>query len=466
MPPVSVATRSGSTRALTPPEVRALREALDGELLAPDDAGYDAARRVWNGMIDRRPALIARCASTADVAAAVNVAREKELLLSVRGGGHSVAGNAVCDRGLMVDLSQLKQIVVDGKRRTAHAGAGVRLGEFDRATAEQGLATTLGIASDTGIAGLTLGGGYGWLNGRHGLACDNLVGAEVVTADGRVLAAGPQEDPDLFWGLRGGGGNFGIVTRFDYRLHPVDRVLGGRLLFPLTKAREVLTVVDRFLDGAPDQLSAACLFAKAPDGTPVVAVVAVWCGPLDEGERALEPLRSVTPALEDTFAPLRYVEMQSALDENFLPRRHYYWKTSLIRRITPGALDVLVHYGERLPTPFSVIYLQQLHGAAARVSPTATAFPHRFNHYDCGPLFAWEDPNDSARCIALARDVWSSLGPHFEPRVYLSNLGEETDKRTHEALAQNYARAVALKDKYDPTNLFRLNPNIVPRGDA
>jgi len=443
-------------------EIQDFAGMLRGKLLQEGDGGYDEARRVWNAMINRRPGLIARCAGTQDVVHSVRFAREHGLLVSVRGGGHSVAGNAVCDGGLMIDLSPMKGIRTDPDRRVAWAEAGLRLSEFDRDTQAHGLATTLGIASDTGIAGLTLGGGYGWLNGRFGLACDNVTSAEVVTANGRVLTASATENADLFWGIRGGGGNFGVVTRFEYRLHPMDHVLSGMVMYPWGQAREALQMFHRFSITAPDAVTTIGTIVKAPDGNSTIAISVCYSGPVEEGEKLLEPLRSFGPPIADTIKPMRYVEMQRASDEHFPPGGHYYWKTSLLRDLSDGAIHVFLKYGQELPTAQSVIFLQQLHGAASRIGPTETAFPHRYHNYDCGPLFGWEDPADSERCIRLARDCWTALRPFYSRSVYLNALGEEGDPRIREAFGPNYAGVVALKNKYDPTNLFRLNPNIKP----
>lgn len=448
--------------ALTREAIKKFRESVRGDALSPSDAGYDAARKLWNAMFDKRPALIVRCAGTADVMQSVRFAREQDLVVSVRAGGHSLAGKSVCDDGLVIDLSHMKGIRVDPVRGTAQAQPGLLLSEFDRETQAFGLATTAGIVSHTGIAGLTLGGGYGWLAGKYGLTCDNLLSADVVTGDGRLLTASANENEDLFWGLRGGGGNFGIVTSFEYRLHPVGPVLGGMVLYPLKKAKEVLRVFHEFSRTAPDEVSTAAVVLTGPDGNPAVALAACYCGALDQGEEVLKPLRTLGSPLADLIAPRRYVEMQSLLDETFLPGRFRYEKARMIRNLSDGLVEVLVAYGRTMPTPLSLIYFQQLHGAASRVGVNETAFPHRYDHYQCGVHGATENPSDSEKIILWARECWKALQPFAEQAVYANVLAVDEDDRVRAALGPNYALLVALKNKYDPTNFFRLNANIKP----
>ena len=457
----------GGDRAVAGAALDRFAARLGGELLRPGHAGYDAARTVWNGMVDKRPALIARCAGTDDVVACVGFAREHGLLVSVRGGGHNYAGKAVCDGGLMIDLSPMKGIDVDPARRTAHAQAGLRLGEFDRATQAFGLATTLGVNTDTGIAGLTLGGGYGWLAGRHGLACDNLLAAEVVTADGRVLRASAEEHPDLFWGLRGAGANFGVVTSFAYRLHPVGPVLGGLVIHPLRA--DVLRFFDEFSRAAPDEVTTVGAVLTGPDGNPAFGTVVCYCGAPDTGEAVLQPLRSFAQPIADLIAPRPYVEMQAVLDQAWPPGRRYYNKAHNVRALGDGAIRTVLEYAATLPTPVSNIAFQQLHGAAGRVPADATAFPHRYDHYDLLVHPATDDPADDARMIRWARACWEALQPFVDQAVYVNALEdarEEGERRVREAYGPNYDRLAALKHKYDPTNLFRLNANIRPAGVA
>lgn len=464
---VHVATTGGTTTVVNGAAGQAFRAGLRGDLLGPGDRGYDAARKVWNGMVDRRPALIARCAGAADVIRCVRFAREHDLLVSVRGGGHNYAGKAVCDGGLMIDLSPMKGIRVDPARRSAWAQAGLRLGEFDRETQAFGLATTLGVNTDTGIAGLTLGGGYGWLAGKHGLACDNLLAVEIVTADGRLLTASDREHPDLFWGVRGAGANLGIVTAFEYRLHEVGPVLGGMVLHPLSRAKQVLRFFDDFSRSAPDELTTVGLLLTAPDGTPAVATAVCYSGPLDRGEELLRPLRTLAAPLADLVAPQPYVQMQTLFDEAWPPGRLYYNKAHNIRALTDDAIELLVGYARATPTPQSAIALQQLHGAAARVPATATAFPHRFDHYDLLFHPGSDVPSDCAKMIQWAREGWEALRPLAESSVYVNALEDSTEEgelRVREAYGPNYARLLELKRTYDPDNVFRLNVNLRPAG--
>lgn len=463
MSDLRIATINGGNTVVAKTRVAQLREQLRGQLLRPGDAGYDATRKVWNGMVDKRPALIACCTRTADVIACVNFARDNELLVSVRGGGHNYAGKAVCDDGLMIDLSPMKDIRVDPVRRTARAQAGLRLGEFDRETQKFGLATTLGVNTDTGIAGLTLGGGYGWLAGKYGLACDNLMSAEVVTADGRVIQASAELHADLFWGLRGAGANFGIVTSFEYRLHSVGPVLGGMVLHSLSD--KVLCFFDEFSSTAPDEVTTVGAVLTGPDGKPAFGILACHCGSRDDGENVLKPLRTFSQPLADLIAPRPYVEMQTLLDEAWPPGRLYYNKAHIIRALSDGAVRTVLEYASAMPTTVSNIAFQQLHGAASRVPVSETAFPHRYDHYDLLVHPATDNPAESEKIIKWARKCWEALQPFVERAVYVNALEdalEEGERRVREAYGPNYDRLVLLKNKYDPANLFRLNSNIKP----
>lgn len=458
-----IVTTGGLSRVLDASMVDKLARGLRGPLLRRSDDGYDAARKVWNGMVDKRPALIARCAGAADVVECVRFAREHDVRVSVRGGGHNYAGKSVCEHGLMIDLSSMKGIRVDPERRTAHAQAGMRLGEFDRETQAFGLATTLGVNTDTGIAGLTLGGGYGWLAGKHGLACDNVLSVDIVTADGRLLTASATEHDDLFWGVRGAGANLGIVTAFEYRLHPVGPVLGGMVIYPMSQGRDVLRFFDEFSAACPDEVSTAGLLLTAPDGTPAVAIAACYAGPLDAGEKVLRPLRTFGRPLADLIAPQPYVQMQTLLDEAWPPGRRYYNKSSIVRRLSEGAIEILLTYAGAMPTPVSAIALQQLHGAAGRVADDATAFPHRYDHHSCYVHPATDDPAESEKIVRWGRDCWDALQPFVEPAVYVNALEdavEDGEQRVREAYGPNYTKLVALKKRFDPTNFLSSNQNI------
>jgi FAD/FMN-containing dehydrogenase len=458
-----IRTLAGTERSLDDSLIDKLAAGLAGALLRPTDSGYDAARKVWNGMVDKRPALIARCAGTEDVIASVRFARDHDLLVSVRGGGHNYAGKSVCDGGLMIDLSPMKAIRVDAGRLVARAQAGLRLGEFDRETQAVGLATTLGVNTDTGIAGLTLGGGYGWLGGKYGLACDNVLSLEVVTADGQLLTASPTQNEDLYWGMRGAGANLAIATSFEYRLHPVGPVLGGMIIYPIEKGRETLRFFDEFSASAPDELSTAALLLTAPNGNPAVAIAVCYTGALDDGEKLVRPLRTFTTPIADLLAPQPYTQMQTLFDEAWPPGRRYYNKSSIVRRITDAASEVLVEYGRTMPTPTSAIAIQQLHGAASRVTADATAFPHRYDHLALYVHPATDDPQESDTIVRWGREAWTTLQPFVEPAVYVNALEdalEEGAHRVEQAYGRNYARLTALKRTFDPTNFFSQNQNI------
>ena len=452
-----------SSLTMDAPSIDALRTAVLGAVLCPDDDGYDLARRVFNGMIDRRPALILRCAGTSDVIRGVDFARSHDLPLSVRGGGHSVAGSAVCDGGLMLDLSGMKGIRVDPLRRTAQAQPGLTLGEFDHETQAFGLATTLGVVSVTGIAGLTLGGGIGWLNGKHGLACDNVLAADVVTADGRLLTASAEENEDLFWGIRGGGGNFGVVTSLTYQLHPVRPVLGGGISYPSARAREAMRFYHQFASSCPDELSTAAALSLDEDGRPALSVAVCYCGTIEEGERVLRPLRAFGPPVADGIGPMPYVALQRASDAGFPLGRQHYWKSSFLKDLSDDAIEVMFRFAADMPSPFTGVGLQQMGGLASRVDPSATAFAHRDRQYDFLILSQWNDPAESARNIDWTRAFFEAMRPFLKQGVYVNNLGEEGQDRVRAAYGVNYDRLTALKRTYDPTNLFRLNQNVTPR---
>jgi FAD/FMN-containing dehydrogenase len=452
--------------------VRDLRGVLHGEVFAPGDAGYEAARRVWNGMVDRRPAVIARCADENDVALALRVAGERELPVAVRGGGHNVAGNAVCDDGVVIDLSSQKAIRVDPEQQTARVAPGVLLGELDRATQTFGLATPTGNVSMTGVAGLTLGGGLGWIARKHGPACDNLVSADVVTAGGDRVRASAEENSDLLWGLRGGGGNFGVVTSFVYRLHPIGpQVLAGGLLHPFEDAREVFGFLRDFLAEAPDELSVtASTFRASPEmplppemhGQLVTVLAVCYAGDLTAGEQALLPLRSFGHPLLDGIAAMPYAALQSGSDASYPNGQHNYWKSHYIDELTDDVIDTIIEHAPRMTSPLSSFYLQHLGGAITRGDRAKAAFGHRDAQFDFTILTMWRDPAETEAHMTSARAFFEAMQPHASG-VYVNNLGTEGADRVKAAYAPaTYARLVALKDAYDPTNVFRFNQNIAP----
>ena len=460
------------SRPISEVDIRVLRARLQGQLLAQREPGYDDARRVFNAMIDRYPALIARVRSAEDVQRAVRFAREHDLPLSVKGGGHNVAGSAVCEGGLMLDMSLLKGIQIDPEKRMAVAQPGLVLGELDFATQEFGLATPLGTVSITGIAGLTLGGGISWLSGKYGLACDNLIAADIVTADGERLRASAAEHPDLFWAIRGGSGNFGVVTSFVYQLHPVGPVLTGSVVFPPTQTREALRFYHEFSQSCPDELSTFGSLTTDDEGQTVMLVNYSWCGPLDQGERALRPLRSFGTPVEDEVEVLDYCALQTVIDERMPPGRQHYWKTNFLKDLSDEAIDVILQFATERPSPAPVhgptgpsrasIGLQHVHGAAARIDPTATAFPHRHVHHDFLIVSQWTDSADADRHIAWTREFFEAMRSFTERAVYVNGLGVEGEDRVREAYGANYPRLAAIKARYDPTNLFRANQNIQP----
>jgi len=443
--------------------VARLAKVLSGRVLEHGDPEYDEVRSVWNGMIDRRPAVIARCVDTADVVAAVNFARTSGLPVSVRGGDHSAAGNAVCDGGIMIDLSLMKGLTVDAAGGTARAEPGLRWGEFDAATQEHGLATTGGTNSDTGVAGLTLGGGIGWLSGRYGLTCDNLLAAEVVTADGQIRQASESENPDLFWAVRGGGGNFGIVTSFMFRLHPVGpMVVAGLVAHPVERAQEVLRFYREFVATGPDELNTIAGFLTVPDGLKVVAIAACYSGGVDKGEEVLRPLREFGPPVLDEIGTVPYVAFQSALDATFPRGRRYYWKSTMMRELSDDAIAQLITLFESVPSPMTGILLQQLGNAANRVPADATAFPNRDARWDGLVLGSWEDETQDEAQIDWTRQAWRSLRPFSTGGVYANGVADGDAEEIGGAFGVNYQRLAAVKAIYDPGNLFRLNANIVP----
>jgi hypothetical protein len=443
-----------------------LGSGLRGEVVCPGDRGYDTARAVFNGMIDRRPLAVIRAVEASDVVGCISFARRHDLALSVRGGGHSVAGNAVRDGAVMLDLSGMKAVRVDPETQTVRAGPGLTLGEFDRATQAFGLATTLGVVSTTGIAGLTLGGGLGWLNGRYGLACDNLISADVATADGQLLRASAQENEDLFWSIRGGGGNFGVVTSFEYQLHPVDLVLAGGLSYPGDMAPRVLRYYDDFVKAAPDELSTAASLGLTPAGEPTLSIAVCYCGPIDDGERVLRPLRTFQLPVDDGIQPMPYTALQSARDEGFPFGRLHYWKSGWLRDVTDGAIETLLRFLPQMPSSASGVGLQQLHGVASRVAPSATAFPHRAEQYDFLIGSQWSEATDSDRNVQWTRALFEAMQPHLEEAVYVNNLGDEGPGRVQAAYGENHPRLAAMKKAYDPDNLFRSNQNIDPFTDT
>jgi FAD/FMN-containing dehydrogenase len=446
--------------------VQLLDEGLSGGVLAPGDPGYDEARRVHNGLIDRRPALIARCLHTADIAEAVSFGRSEGLEISVRGGGHSVAGRAVTDGGLMIDLSLMKGIHVDPARSAARAQAGVLVGELDRATAAFGLAIPSGVVSTTGIAGLTLGGGIAWLMGKHGMAVDNLLSAEVVLASGEVVTASDDTDPDLFWALRGGGGNFGVVASFEYRTHPLTSVVGGPVLHPLAAAPELFSFYREFSADLPDELSTQAVFLHAPDGSGMKLCGIAVCHAGEDAERAEADIRTLrrfgTPAA-DMMERMPYPVVNTGVDWLSPRGALSYWKSAFFSELSDPAVELMTRAFERAPSELCALVIEDFHGAVTRVAPAATAYPHREPGYNLFLISQWTDPAQTDTCIAWARETFGALSPYMADRSYTNYLSADDYDRVRQAYGPNYERLLELKREYDPENIFRLNHNLDPR---
>jgi FAD/FMN-containing dehydrogenase len=447
-------------------DVTKLRSTFAGELLRPTDTGYEEARKVHNGLVDKQPALIARCRGVADIVEAVHLARALNLEIAVRGGGHNVAGRATIDDGLMLDLSLMKGIHVDPQTRTARAQGGVTWGEFNRETQLHGLATTGGVVSTTGIAGLTLGGGIGWLMGKYGLALDNLTSVELVTADGRVRRVSEDEHDDLFWGVRGGGGNFGIAASLEYRLHPVGpTITGGLLCYPLHAACDVLRHFRTVAASASDDLMLAASLVGAPDGsgTKVAAILACHCGALTDGAAAVRPLKAFGHPVMDTIGSMSYCALNAMLDEGYPKGALNYWKSHFLPDLTDAAIDTMVDAFERCPSPMSEILLEHFHGAAARVGIGDTAFPLRATGYNFLVASQWLSPADNGPCIAWARQTYAAMQPFVGLGRYVNYLdADESEDPVAAAYGPNYRRLQALKGQYDPSNFFHMNQNIKP----
>ena len=432
-------------------------------LLTPDHPDYDATRRVHNGLIDRRPAVIARCTSTTDVAEAVGLARERGLEICVRGGGHNVAGRAVIDGAFMIDLSPMKQIQVDPTTRTVRAQAGLTWGEYNAAAAAYGLATTGGVVSTTGIAGFTLGGGFGWLQGAYGLAIDNLLAAELVTATGEVLTLDQQTNPDLFWAIRGGGGNFGVVTSLTYRAHRVERVIGGPVAWAFDEAQDTLRLYRDAVQQAPDELTLQAGLLTGPDGaTKVAAIPFCHIGSPAQAAADTDPLRKHGASLIDAVDEMPYPSISSRSDDAFPKGALNYWKSAFLTELTDGAIDTLVECFARCPSPMSFCVLDAVNGAVTRVAPTATAFPHRAPGFDLLLLGQWTDPASTDANIAWVRDTFEAIRPHVTDSRYVNYLSGDDANEVANAYGPNWDRLVAIKRHYDPDNVFRHNQNINP----
>ncbi len=471
-----IRTSTGEAAILEEGAVASLSSNVRGAVLRPGDQGYDEGRAVWNGMIDRRPALIVGCTGAEDVLEAVRFARTHNLLVSVRGGSHGVAGLATCEGGIVIDLSAMKDVHVDPQARTVRAGGGAKWGDLDPATQAFGLAAPGGVVSDTGIAGLTLGGGYGHLRNKYGLSCDNLISAQVVTADGRLVRASETENPDLFWGIRGGGGNFGVVTSFQYRLHPV----GPEVMFCLVfyhgeKTGRALRFTREFTAAAPDEISLITVLGVVPPGheaypreihgIPFAAFLACYAGPPEQGERALQPLRDFSDPLIDFSSRMPYVEVQKVLDADYPARElRYYWKSLNLLELSDEAIDLIVARVKNQPSPLTTTDIWHLGGVVPRMSDDSCAYNGRHVPFLVNAEANWKDPQDDKANMAWARGLIDDMKPFSDGGRYLNFPGfmEEGDAMMRAAFGHKYERLVDLKNKYDPTNLFRLNQNIKP----
>jgi FAD/FMN-containing dehydrogenase len=447
---------------IAPVAINELQLKLTGEILTPESEKYDEERKIWNGMIDRRPAMIVQCKNSSDVVAAVNYARVHNLAVSVRGGGHNVAGNSICEGGLMIDLSKMKGIDIDPQNKTAKVEPGVILRELDEATQKYNLATTTGTVSETGVAGLTLGGGLGWLMGKHGFACDNVISVEIVTADGQLLRADEKNHEDLFWAIRGGGGNFGIVTLFEFRLHDFGpTVLAGMILYPMEQAKMVLQHYRDYTRTAPDELMAYSGFIVTPDGLPVAFVLPAWMGKTEDGEKHLAPLRSFGSPLADMVAEIPYTTLQSILDAAAPAGIRRYWKSGYFKNLSDELLDICLKYVAERPSPLSPVLFYHIRGAAAKKQVSETSFGHRSDMWDSDIISQWMEPADDEKNIEWTRKFWKEIEPLTEG-VYVNHLDSDDNFRVKNAYGSNYSRLQEIKRKYDPDNFFRMNNNIIP----
>jgi FAD/FMN-containing dehydrogenase len=443
-------------------DLQAFRSTFNGQLFEPADADYNEARRIWNASVNKHPRLIAQCSGVADVVAAVNFGRANDLLTAIRGGGHNVGGRALCDDGLVIDLSRMRAVYVDAANKRVRVQGGATLGDLDREGHIFGLAVPSGIVAKTGIGGLTLGGGVGWLLRKYGMSIDNLLSCQVVTADGKVLTADASENEDLFWALRGGGGNFGVVTSFEFRAHPVHTVMGGVLLYPRDNALDVVRHFRDYIGSAPDELTAYVAFFCGQDGSPLVGVIPCYCGDTADGERVLRPLRTFGSPVADTVQPMPFPAMQSLLGPFFPDGNQNYWKSTMQRELSDEAISAIVEHANSASSPLSFLVLEYYGGAAARVPKDATAFPHRDLPWDILFVAQWTKPEEMTIHRDWARSGEEILRPFSANAHLVSALDVEAEEVINTAFGPNLPRLAAIKQKYDPTNFFRVNCNIKP----
>jgi FAD/FMN-containing dehydrogenase len=452
--------------------IERLKTDVKGQVVLPDDPSYDEVREIWNATIDRRPAVIVQCANADDVSHAIAFARENKLEISIRGGGHNIAGNAVCDNGVTIDLSTMKNVRVDAQKRRAYVEPGATLGDFDKATQVHGLATPVGINSTTGVAGLTLGGGFGWLTRKYGLTIDNLVSAEMITSDGNKIRTSENENADLFWAIRGGGGNFGVVTEFEFELHPVGpEIMAGLIVFPFSQAKQVLTKYREFAGSAPEELNVWVALRKAPPlpflpvdvhGKQVVILPVFYVGDIVEGEKLIKPLRSFGDAYGEHIGVQPYVEWQQAFDPLLTRGARNYWKSHNFTELRDGVLDAIVEFAGKLPSPQCEIFIGFIAGASNRVSANAMAYYHRDAKFVLNVHGRWDDVAHDEICIRWTREFFQASAPYASAGAYVNFMTEEEGDRVVAAYGSNYERLVQIKKQYDPENIFHLNQNIKP----
>jgi FAD/FMN-containing dehydrogenase len=452
--------------------IEKLKDKVKGQIILPEDPSYNDTRKIWNSMIDRRPAVIVQCSEANDVAPAISFARENGFEISIRGAGHNIAGNAVCDNGVMIDFSNMKTVSVDAEKRRAYVEPGATLGDFDKAVQAHGLATPVGINSTTGIAGLTLGGGFGWLTRKYGMTIDNLVAAEIVTAEGDKIRASENENTDLFWAIRGGGGNFGVVTQFEFKLQPVGpEIMAGLIVFPIDQAKQILKQYREFVKSAPEELNVWVVLRKAPPlpflpvsvhGKEVIVLAIFYAGDMAEGEKLINPLRSFGDAYGEHIGEQTYTQWQQAFDPLLTPGARNYWKSHNFTELSDGALDSIIKYAGKLPTPQCEIFIGLIDGASNRIPPDAMAYCHRDAKFVMNVHGRWDEAAQDEKCISWARDFFKASAPYASAGVYVNFMTAEEGDRIAAAYGSNYDRLIQIKKKYDPENIFHNNQNIKP----
>ncbi len=472
MKQATIKTLTGSTLEFNEEILETLQHGLRGQICLPEEAGYDEARTLWNAMIDRRPGMVIRCNGTVDVIQAVKFAREHQLLLAVRGGGHNIAGKASCDGGLMIDLSSMHSVRVDPASKTARVEPGATLGDFDKEAQAFGLATSLGINSTTGVAGLTLGGGFGWLSRKYGLTIDNLLSADVVTAEGQLLQVSETENSDLFWAIRGGSGNFGVVISFEFQLHAIgNEVLSGLVVHPFEQAPGLLQKYRDYVKNLPDEMTCWVVLRKAPPlpflpeewhGREVMILAACYAGDMQEGEKVMAPMRAWGEPIADVISPHQFVDWQAAFDPLLTEGSRNYWKSHDFDVLSDGALDSIVDFAGKLPTPECEIFIAHLGGAVNRIAADATAYPHRDTEFVLNVHTRWGDASDDEKCINWARQFFDQTAEFANGGVYVNFMADDEAARVDGAYGSNFDRLASIKSSYDPGNLFRVNQNILP----